>query len=270
MLELPGSEDDHWYRDDWMGEKAQMEMRGIRCFVLNREIEEIEGGMYVLRRCRLIFDKKLSFPLDARDEVGAVPRSLDELGISLPPDLADRVWERPEIEWGDLKCVQESFGRYERLFTEHCAQMNSQAILCAFEAAEEHAAFLKRSPMGGDDRLYQIYLDNVVRKFREWFGDYHVPLPEEIRGIAISVQASPPAPEQATKLDRFKAECDARGLKRGKMVPREVLFEIAKEVYQEGVPPFEQFKSGDRIYHRARKAASDHGYRKPPRGNALQ
>lgn len=247
-----------------------MEVRNLNCFILWKGIEEIKGGVYVPRRSRLIYERRLSFPLEVRDELGSVTLSLAELGISLPAELADRVWERPEREWGDLRKVQDCFRRYESIFVERCAEVNRQEMLCAFEAAQEHAAFLKRSPMGGDDQMYQVYLDNVVRRFKAWFRDYQMPLPEEIREITDLVQATPPPPEQETNLEKFKAECDARGLKRGKTVPRELLFAIAKEVYLEGVPPFEQFKSGDKIYHLARKAASDLGFKKPPRRNALQ
>ncbi len=247
-----------------------MEVRNLNCFILWKEIEEIKGGVYVPRRSRLIYERRLSFPLEVRDDLGSVTLTLAELGISLPAGLVDRVWERPVSEWGDLKHVQDCFRRYENILVERCAQMNRQEMRCAFEAAQEHAAFLKRSPMGGDDQMYQVYLDNVVRRFKAWFKDYQMPLPEEIRVTSNSVQATPPAPEQATNLEKFKAECDARGLKRGKTVPRELLFAIAKVVYLEAVPPFEQFKSGDKIYHLARKAASDLGFKKPPRGDTLQ
>lgn len=258
------------YVTDLMGDRAQMEVRHVNCFVLCKEIEEVKGCRYVIRKCRLIYDETSSFPLDVRDEVGAVPRSLDELGITLPLDLADRVWERTVSEWGDLKHVQESFRRYERLFDEYCAQMNSEEMLRAFETSERNAALLKIYPSSTDLERRRSFLDNVGGKFEAWFGMADMSLPEQIQEIVQRLRSAPPAPEQATTLDRFKAECDARGLKKGKTVPREVLFEIAKEIYSEGVSPFEQFKSGDRIYQRARKVASDLGFRKLPRGNTLQ
>ncbi len=247
-----------------------MEVRDVNCFVLCKEIEEVKGGRYVIRRCQLIYDETLSFPLDLRDEVGAVPRSLDELGITLPLDLADRVWEKPETEWGDLKHVQESFRRYERLFDERCAQINSHEMLRAFEASKRNADLLKIYPSSTDLQRRRTFLDNVGGTFEAWFAKVDMSLPEEILETLQRLQSAPPAPEQASNLDRFQAELTARRLKRGKTVPREVLYAVAKEVYQEGVPPFEQFKSGDRIYQRARKAASDLGFRKLPRGNTLQ
>lgn len=247
-----------------------MEVSDVNCFVLCKEIEEFKAGRYAIRRCRLIYDATGSSTLDVRDEVGAVPRSLEELGITLPLDLADRVWEKPESEWGDLKHVQESFRRYERLFAVRCAQMNSQEMLRAFEALERNADLLKIYPSSTDLQRRRTFLDNVGGKFEGWFGKAAMSLPEKILETAQRLQTAPPVSEQATNLEKFKAECDSRGLKRGRTVPRELLFAIAKEVYLEDVPPFGQFKSGDKCYHLARKAASDLGFKKLPRGDTLQ
>ena len=68
-------------------------------------------------------------------------------------------------------------------------------------------------------------------------------------------------PDQDSVIEKFKGECVKRNLQKGKTIPVEKLYEIAKSIGF-NVPEFQKFKAGEKNYHEAREYASRLGYKR--------
>ena len=76
-----------------------------------------------------------------------------------------------------------------------------------------------------------------------------------IEGEKERKKTSDESPEQDTLIEKFQRECENRKLQKGKTIPREILFEIAKAIGKK-VNKIEDFKSGEKNYQIMRQYAS--------------
>ena len=67
-------------------------------------------------------------------------------------------------------------------------------------------------------------------------------------------------PDQDSMIEKFKQICINRKLKKGKTIPRKLLYEIGMELSL-GMPAFNDFKSGEKYYQELREYASRLGFK---------
>ncbi len=168
-------------------------------------------------------------------------------------DIQEILFANPKLK----KIIKNSFGGL--FITEDYTIADPLSFLSAIQSEISHKEHQLLSLKSGISIAREMGVQEVPDTYIEHFKSENENNDSEIKEQKSFININ--EIDQSTLIEKFQLRCKYLMLKKGKTIPNEILFEIAKHIGI-NVSDFKNFKSGNKSYHLAREFASRLEYKR--------